>query len=260
MREWNVRKPIAHLIAAPAVLFLSFLGACGTGPHLEVPTPGEENYTALRPAAINAVSAAEVFVVGEMVRTDGTPEGLILLTETGGQTWRRLAVEIHDLRRTSFQAVYFIDRLRGWVAGIRVDSVGRTRPIIFYTDDGGNHFREAYLPQDPSLIATEAHNLLFTSDRDGAVGVSFTDPKTGKSGETYFVTQDAGRSWIVSAYRQDPKQPFYDQTQTFIDAKRGFRLVKTTYPGVTMVETTGSGGEDWMPICELSLGALSTYY
>lgn len=255
-----MRLDPARSTCLAALLAIGFLGGCGSGPHLEVPTPGDEHYTALRPLALHAVTAKHVVVIGNIERNDGTPEGLILQSESGGATWHRRAVEVHDLGRVSFQSVYFGDRVRGWVAGIRVDTEGRTRPIIFRTEDGGNHWRETFLPQDPELVATEVHNLLFTSDRDGAVGVSFTDPSSGQEKESFFVTQDAGRSWVVSTWRQDPKQPVYDQTQSFVDPKLGFRLTRTDYPGITIVETTGSGGQDWMPVCELSLSLLSTYY
>jgi photosystem II stability/assembly factor-like uncharacterized protein len=228
--------------------------------HLEIPTPSEERYSSMHPVAIQAVTSSHLIVVGNMVRHDGTPEGLVLFSEDGGRRWRRAGVEVHDLSRTTFQSVFFIDRVRGWIGGIRVDESGRAQAIVIRTEDGGNHWRKGTLPQDTSLIANDVHGLGFTSDREGTIAVTSIDPVTKQERETTFLTQDAGRSWVVSTWRQEPKQALYDQTQSFVDSKLGFRIVATSYPGVTTVETTGSGGQDWMPVCDLSLEALSTYY
>lgn len=236
------------------------LVGCGHGDRLEVPSPGEENYTSLDPVAIHAVSTRELIVTGSLTRKDGTPEGLILSTSDAGKTWRRLGVEVHDLRRVTFQDVFYADRLRGWVGGVRVDVQGRARPTVFRTEDGGNRWRETALVQDPEAVVSEVHSLAFVSDTDGTVGVTMKDPKTGATRETLFITDDGGRSWTASQYREKPRLPFHDQTTTMVDERRGFRLARSRYPGVTNVEATISQGQDWMPVAELSLGALSTYY
>ncbi len=236
------------------------LAACGSGPPLEIPTPGEEVYTSLEPLAIHAVSVEEFVITGSLTRTDGTPEGLILSTHTGGRTWRRLAVEVHDLARTTFQTVYFADRLRGWVGGVRVDSQGRARSVLFRTEDAGNHWSEVGLVQDPEATVSEVHSLDFTSDSVGSVSVTLHDPTTSETRETTFATGDGGRSWVVAAYREKATLPFRDQTSSMVDRERGFRLRKSRYPGVTLVEATISEGRDWMPVSELSIGALATYY
>lgn len=239
---------------------LTLVACAGTGPHLEVPTPGEERYTALQPVAIHAVSPSEVVVVGSCVRPDGTPEGLILTTEDGARTWRRRAIEVHDLDRVHFQSVFFADRLRGWVAGIRVDDLGRTRPVVYRTRDGGNHWWQCLVAQDPDLVVSEMHDLSFTSDREGQVTARYINAATLKELETTFLSDDSGRSWVATTFRAEPKEPFVDQTVAYIDSKRGFRLMKSPFPDVTLLETTASGGQDWMPIAEITLTALPTYY
>lgn len=236
------------------------LTACGSGPKLEIPTPGEENYTSLEPVAIYAVSTQEFVVTGSLKRTDGTPEGLILTTQTGGRTWRRLGCEVHDLGRVTFQAVFFSDRLRGWVGGVRVDPQGRSRPVVFRTEDAGNHWTEVALVQDPNATVSQIHTLAFTSDTEGAVSVTLTDPASGETRETTYNTSDGGRSWSVGVYREQSDAESRQQSQSMVDRQRGFRLRKSRYPGVTLVEATISEGRDWMPVSELSLGALSTYY
>ncbi|MEE2713926.1 MAG: hypothetical protein VX913_14240 [Planctomycetota bacterium] len=250
----TTRLPVLTIILALT------LAACGSGPKLEIPTPGEHRYTSLEPLAIHAVSVEEFIITGSLTRTDGTPEGLILTTHTGGRTWRRLAAEVHDLKRTTFQAVFFSDRLRGWVGGVRVDAQGRARPVVFRTDDAGNHWSAVTLIQDPEAMVSEVHSLAFTSDRQGSVTVTLRDPATRETRETTFMTDDAGRSWTVGAYREKPTVPFRDQTSSMVDRERGFRLRKSQYPGVTLVEATISEGRDWMPVSELSIGALATYY
>lgn len=249
------RRLVVFALSAAALA-----GCRSSGDRLHVPTPGPENYRSLNPAALHAVSPKEIYVVGHLACLDGTPEGLILSSETGGESWRRHAVEVHDLRRVTFQCVTYADRLNGWVGGIRTDAEGRTRPTVFRTEDGGNRWREFRLPQDPGLLALQVHDLVFTSEADGAVGVTFAETPGGPEKESYFVTQDGGRSWVAKSYREAPKAPVYDQTVSFIDEMRGFRIVPTTAPGVTRLEVTGSGGKDWMPVQDLQVADLATYY
>jgi photosystem II stability/assembly factor-like uncharacterized protein len=213
----------------------------------------------LSATAVHGVTAQVAIVVGSLLRNDGIPEGLILATETTGRTWRRLATEAHDLNRVTFQAVYFGDRLRGWVAGIRVDSQGLTRAVIFRTEDGGNHWREGTLLGDQELLVSSVHSLQFSTDRDGMVTVMVATP-AGERAETTYATEDAGRTWNVSSFRESVALRVSDGSTSMVDDTQGFRVRPSDLPGVTRVEGTASGGRDWMPLCELSVRDLDTYY
>ena len=188
------RLPGTALVLALACLPLA---GCWSGPHLEVPTPAPAQYGALRAMAIHAVSINEAFIAGNLLLLDGVPEGLMLRSEDGGRTWVRMGFEVHDLRRVTFQTLFFADRLRGWVGGIRVRDDGATLPLIFRTFDGGNHWREMALPMDPGMLVTEIHSLAFANDETGLVAVQTADPDTLKVTETWFGTADAGRTWEV---------------------------------------------------------------
>ena len=249
----------AHTKTVALSVIVVVLAGCG-GTHLEVPTPTRELYSSLDPVAIHALSTFELYVVGSVTLNDGNPEGLILASETGGRTWRRLAVEVHDLGRTTFQTVHFADRLRGWVGGLRVDDRGRTRGVVFRTEDGGNHWRETMLVQDPNVLISQIHSIAFVSDLEGAVVLSILAPGAKEPRQTAYVTRDAGRTWSVASYREVAKVPFVDHSRSMLDVKRGFRLRKSKFPGIHVIESTVSEGKDWMPISEISVAALNTYY
>lgn len=244
-------------IVLPAAL-LALPSGCSS-PRLVVPAPGAGEYASLSPAAVHAVTPQALVVVGSLERTDGTPEGLILSSETSGRTWRRLGSEVHDLRRVVFQTVYFSDRLRGWAGGVRVDPAGSTRAIVFRTEDGGNHWREVPLLLDPELIVTLVHSLAFSSDTEGTVTAMVTLPG-GERKETRFGTTDAGRTWNVLQFRDSVALRATDESVSMLDDIQGFRIRTTDLPGVTSVDATASGGRDWMPIAELSARNLDTYY
>jgi photosystem II stability/assembly factor-like uncharacterized protein len=239
---------------------LLIVGGCGTGPHLEVPTPGEQLYQDIRPEAIWAVSPEEITVVGSMTLKTGMPQGLILQTETAGRTWRRCAIEVHDLDGVTFQAACFLDRLRGWVAGVRHDQEGHTRPVVFSTRDGANRWREVFLPIDPAFEVTRVHSLKFIDDDEGSVEVLGRAPGSGALVQTSFSSSDGGRSWTVTSYRAENPEPAPDATVHFIDEEQGFRLRPAPYAGVTLVEATATRGEDWMPVTQIALAALPLYY
>jgi hypothetical protein len=48
---------------------------------------------------------------------------------------------------------------------------------------------------------------------------------------------------------------YYNTTKT-----NGFQLRRSDRPGVTIVEVTASGGKDWMPVSELSLSYVPSFY
>jgi photosystem II stability/assembly factor-like uncharacterized protein len=224
-----------------------------------VPTRTADEYSGLVATAIHGVSPDVAFVVGNLVRTDGVPEGLILGTETRGRTWRRMATEVHDLARVNFQTVFFGDRLRGWVGGVRVDAVGNTKAVVFRTQDGGNHWREAALLGDEGLLVSAVHSLRFTSDSEGTITVMVI-ADTGERSETTYITQDAGRSWSVNQYRASVALRATDESTSMVDESHGFRVRPGDLPGVTVLHGTASGGRDWMPICDLTVRNLDTYF
>jgi photosystem II stability/assembly factor-like uncharacterized protein len=251
-------KRVLVLAAAAVVL----LGCRGTGTHLVVPTPSHASYTAVNPAVVHALSAKDLWVAGDLTTTSGAPEGLILWSEDGGQRWHRAASEVNDLSNLTFSSIYFTDRLRGWLAGRRVTPEGRHRAVVFRTKDGGNHWDEVVLPARDDARIEDLHSVVFKSDSEGEVLVSFRDPKTSEVRETVYTTVDGGRAWTATAFLQEPKAKTIDRATTFFDnAKQtGFRLTRSPRVGVTALEATASGGKDWMPVSEFSLSRIPSYY
>lgn len=248
----------------PLLLFLPLMvvGCKQFGTHLAVPTPSPERYTSLRALALHAVSEQEVFVCGDLLLPDGAPEGLILRSEDGGRSWTRAGFEAHDLRNVTFHCVFFGDRLRGWLGGIRVTPEGRTEPFVFRTQDGGNHWRAHVLPIDAGELVTEVHSVNFTGDETGTVVVQSADPVNFKITETWFGSSDAGFTWEVldDRFRSPPLPRLEAPNTIMVNKKQGFRLTPGNFPGSTFVEITASGGRDWLPVHELKLGNLPSYY
>ncbi len=233
--------------------------ACGGSPELAVPRTPAATYSELRPLAIETIGPSHLVVVGHAVRLDGLPEGVILRSEDGGQTFRRQADEVHDLLRVGFQSVSATDRLRVWAGGTRTTDTGSSRAIVFITSDGGNHWRESALPQDPALSALEVQRLTHSNDIAAEAVVRSLDLATQTEVSSTFVTEDGGRSWSAGTFRDPASDPNVDRTASFIDADRGFRLAETAHPGHTFLEVTASGGRDWMPIAELLVTMMDTY-
>lgn len=243
------------------VLVAATLVGCGSGPHLVVPTPRAADYASLEPFAVHAVSQNEVFAVGVARRNDDTPEGLILGSTDGGRNWRRLAYAHHDLGRVVFSSVWFNDRLRGWVGGVRTHSDGRTVPVVFATSDGGNRWREVELLQDSRALTTGVHGLNFTDDREGSVQVELVDPASGGVHTTVFRSVDAGRTWIAATWRGPLAVPA-DPTKSWVGADQtvGSRLTPTGLPGVTAVQKTASSGRDWVEMSVLEAGQMDSWW
>jgi hypothetical protein len=145
-------------LLASLVLAVLLSGCKSSGPHLVVPTPPHSRYVAINPHALHALSANDVWVVGDLATTAGTPEGLILWTDDGGRRWHRAASEVHDLGNLSFTSIFFTDRLRGWIAGRRVTPEGVQRAVVFRTKDGGNHWNEVTLPARDAAAIEDIHS------------------------------------------------------------------------------------------------------
>jgi photosystem II stability/assembly factor-like uncharacterized protein len=214
------------------------------------------------PGAITSLSPSDAVVAGSLLRHDGVREGLLLVTRSQGKAWKRVASEVHDLRGVTFQTIHFNDRLRGWVGGIHEDANGATEAFVFRTEDGGNHWRRDTLVMDPTVRKTLVHSLVLADENNGLVRVRF-DTAEGER-ENTFLTNDGGRTWQVAedGFRIAPAPPIRDPRVSFSSlAKReGWRLVSTELPGVTVVEQTANGGQTWMPVQELSVGAMASYY
>jgi photosystem II stability/assembly factor-like uncharacterized protein len=243
-------------------LAVLLIGCKGAGTHLVVPTPPSSRYVALDARAIHALSPTDVWVAGDLTTSDGTPEGLILWSNDGGKRWRRAGSEIHDLSHLSFTTVSFIDRIRGWIGGRRITPEGAHRAVVFRTNDGGNHWMEMSLPAGDSVVIDDIHSMVFKSDTDGEIVVAYRDPKTSEVTESVYQTADGGRVWSVASFAQPPKAKTTDRTVSFFNPAKtnAFRLRRSERPGVTLLESTASGGKDWMPVSELSISYVPSFY
>jgi photosystem II stability/assembly factor-like uncharacterized protein len=249
---------VLAVLLVPALL----AGCKVPGPHLIVPTPPSSRYVALDATAIHALSTTHIWVAGDLITTGGAPEGLILWSTDAGKRGHRAGFEIHDLSNVTFTDIYFTDRMRGWVAGRRVTAEGVHRAIVFWTLDGGNHWFEVTLPAADQVAIEDVHSVGFKSDTEGQLVVSYRDAKTSTVTETVYQTNDGGRTWAVSTFAQPPKAKTDDRAVSWFNVAKtnGFRLRRSERPGVTVLEETASGGKDWMPVSELSVSYIPSFY
>jgi hypothetical protein len=235
------------------------VSGCAGPPPLQVPVPPAAGYVEIRPAALSAVSAETLYVVGTLTRLDGESEALILRTQDRGRSFRRQGMEVHDLRRLNLTAVAATDRLRVWTGGTRTDSSGRVLAVLFLSVDGGNHWREISLPLDPAHLPVDVQEIVLHSDSEAAIRVRCLRPADGQEVVSEFHTRDHGRSFIVTVRAEPATELPPDRTRSFLDAERGFRLAESATTNRTYLEVTGSGGQDWLPLNEITLGLLDTH-
>ena len=193
------------------------------------------------------------FVDAEHGWAVGGWNGLIVVTDDGGATWRRqVAGTQSELTGVSFLdpkhgwavgfagtilatvdggatwkpqanpggdylAVSFVDRIHGWAVG----NCG----VISATADGGATWTSQVPPPAPRLC-----------DRATLTDVAFADSQHGWAvgGDTILITTDGGRTWTR---QPSPHAGLYDAF--FLDARRGWVV------GSNVILTTVDGGASW---------------
>lgn len=257
-----MRHPAILRAGLVALVALTLTSCQGPGPHFEMPTPDASQYVGVRLDACFALSTTDCWVVGELDRKDGLVEGLVLATGDTGRHWRRSASEHVDMRSFKPSTIHFVDRLRGWIGGRRITQEGLHRAVVLRTYDGGSHWLEQVLPAGDDITIDDVHSLEFATDFDGVLSVMTTTAAEPTAKETVYVTRDGGRSWTVAQFREPPKTPPASRTECFLPASatNGFRVRRSSRPGVVLCETTASGGADWMPVSEFSPSFAATWF
>lgn len=113
------------------------------------------------------------YVIGSVLRTSGDDEvvidSLLMRTEDGGDTWRRIAVPT----KTELFHIDFNDNSHGWIVG--------DEGVILATTDEGNTWQKQV-----SGTSLPLYNVDFRDDHDGYV--------VGKAG-TILRTENGGSTW-----------------------------------------------------------------
>ncbi len=126
------------------------------------------------------VSMRGVSAVSANVCWASGPEGTVLRTIDGGETWQRCNVAAAPT--TDFRDIHAFDAQRAIVMGIAA-------PALFYlTEDGGQTWQETYRDERPAVFFD---GMDFWDD--GKRGLAFSDPVDGKI--LIIQTADAGSSW-----------------------------------------------------------------
>ncbi len=165
--------------------------------------------------AIRFVSKKIGFIVGSLTQASKI-NSLILKTEDGGQTWKKLSIPF----QAELFSLDFIDEKKGWVVG--------DKGAIFVTDNGGQTWKSQTSETNEEIYCVDFRNALEgyavggkglilrtenggntwikvkTSYPNTFLRINFIDEKTGwivgRSG-TILRSDDKGKNWI----KQDSK-------------------------------------------------------
>jgi photosystem II stability/assembly factor-like uncharacterized protein len=253
-------RPSSRCAAAVmlGVLFFGFAGCRSDGDRLEVPTPDENTYVAMRLTCLNATAPEHVVVAGYLSRVDGRVEGVVLRTETGGDTWQRVGSETFNFESFILQCLHYNDALRGWAAGVRtVDGV--TYPTVIRTSDGGGHWRESLVPHPRGELVSDLADLAFENDATGQVTVHFIG-STGEMLANVYQTNDGGANWVIKDFEDPSSKGPTDPAEIFVSDTQGFRLDPPLANGTQVLQFTGTKGKSWVPRCQFHVSQLLSYY
>jgi photosystem II stability/assembly factor-like uncharacterized protein len=134
-------------------------------------------------------------------------------------TW----IKISQPTFKNLKAIYFIDSLKGWIAG---DS-----GVILHTTDGGQNWS-----YQQSNVTTSIHDLFFLDSLNGW-GLTWHQNVFGPVGTTFLKTTNGGQTWTTETY---PKEFSFFYSILFNDSLNGWIC---GHPGSIL--KTRDGGQNW---------------
>jgi photosystem II stability/assembly factor-like uncharacterized protein len=171
--------------------------------------------------------------------------GTALVTENGGNTWRRASLLSRELLRD----VVFLDRERGFALGEyslfnRTGSLPKERSFLLASDDGGAHWITSRLARSKAEAEGRARAASDDDEPDryqgeGLLRLRFVDERTGWAcGEAgaIITTRDGGQTW--RAQQAPARKLLYDLTA--VSEKQAWIVGATG-----LVLRTVDGGEQW---------------
>jgi PKD repeat protein/photosystem II stability/assembly factor-like uncharacterized protein len=152
-------------------------------------TPGDP-VAEIENASIDWVDASTGWVSVKQKTGSNFSSGILFHTADGGETWTRLPLPIGE-------AVHFVNRQVGWVAG------GPAGDQLFKTQDGGNTWKKQSISN--STIAGQISSLyppVFDDPENGLLAVLVLKGEEFELG--FYLTGDGGQSWeLVSSVPLD---------------------------------------------------------
>lgn len=142
-----------------------------------------------RPLAIDFVDAMHGWLMLQLPSSSNFSRGLLLATEDGGASWKRLPdPPVAD-------AIRFVSAERGWLAG------GAAGDRLYVTVDGGQHWTPQRLPDAKAHAGAGVQYSLptFRDGRDGALGVFVSDRDAVHA--YVYRSEDGGASWRRASER-----------------------------------------------------------
>ncbi|MEZ6196942.1 MAG: hypothetical protein R3F20_14635 [Planctomycetota bacterium] len=247
------------LAFAGVLLALAGVACQGTGERLVVPTPKATDYSGMELSAVFALSREVIYLGGRLDSADGGVEGIVLRSDDSGAHWRRVGSETVRFRGVIVQDIHFSDARRGWIAGIRVTETG-TNAVVLATKDGGGHWREHDIAEPRAEFISHLQNLDFASDTLGTVDVVYLDAETSSFVANSYRTSDAGRTWVIGAFRDDVAEESADLGTHFSDADQGYRIGAPEADGSQILWRTATGGQSWREVTRFDMSRFDAFY
>lgn len=148
--------------------------------------------------------------------------GLIYKTTDGGTSWTGQLISSPAFDEIHFDCVFFIDSLRGYVAGTSIDTLNNRAGIIFKTVDAGTTWMPQVVP-----LASYLMDLQFVDDTTAYIAGTLNG-SSGCGTSIILKTIDAGASWAT----ENTGPPIYGiNSLSFPNRDRGYALEKCSGPG-----------------------------
>ncbi|HDP99497.1 MAG TPA: T9SS type A sorting domain-containing protein [bacterium] len=197
------------------------------------------------------------WVVGYVPESLLPPEGVIIHTRDGGESWEYQK----SITGRVLYVVDFVDSLNGWALA---DSV-----VVFHTNDGGRNWNQEPWRGEFSFIDSQrgwrignnGRNIFFTNDGGNTwtilytqvaslARICFVDSLHGwvmEDARVIFHTRDGGQNW-EEQYRCSSCPLLPLGNWEFIDNLRGWMLVKGELSNWAVLRTL-NGGQSWYIYC-----------
>lgn len=221
-------------ILLACLLCLSLASLAGRTQRLEVRESAVGGWTAQHSGILNRLHT--VFFTDRQHGWAGGSNGMLLITEDGGRTWRHTIIGQRDVLRD----VFFVDSQRGFLIGEysifnrRAEDISPDRAFVMASNDAGRNWQPVEL-RNKALDPSDQRQY----NGNGLLRLVFADDRAGWAvGEAGLIlaTRDGGQTW--ARQRTPVSKLFYDLVA--LDEQQAWAV-----GGGGAILRTVDGGKNW---------------